>query len=91
MPVVITIQSPRTRWTVKPTTILVRAPDIGAGRKRKAVPRGVIPCTSWKKKFKYCSNALNAAHMQNTLTQMQENPLWRHKEFGINAGRLSRS
>ncbi|KAG9799369.1 hypothetical protein KCU75_g40, partial [Aureobasidium melanogenum] len=36
-----TIQSPRMRWTSRPTPILARAPDTGAGKKRRAVPRGV--------------------------------------------------
>jgi hypothetical protein len=86
-----TIQSPRMRWTSKPTPILARAPDTGAGKNRRAVPRGLLPWTSWKKKLAYCSKALNAAQTQKTLKQMQENPLCCQREFGIRAGRPRRS
>jgi len=80
----------RTRWTITPTTTLVNTPEAGASRKYRAVPRWLMFCTSWKK-FRYCSKALKAAQMQKMLMQIQEKTLWRHKEFGVSAERLSRS
>jgi hypothetical protein len=55
-----TAQSARTRWTIKPMTMLERAPEIGAGRKRIEVSMALISCTYWKKRVRMLSTALKA-------------------------------
>ncbi len=55
------------------------------------MPRGEIFWTDWKKKLRYCSNALKAAQIRKTFMQMQEKILLRQRELGISAGWLRRS
>lgn len=87
----ITAQSALTRWTSRPMIKFIAAPTTGAGRKRRDAWIALTFSTYWNTKVRRVSSALNAPQVRKTLMQMLVKTLFRHREFGMRAGRPRRS